>query len=114
MLNHSGDTAVIISVACGIPGRVALDLFQLVGVPAGVRVSDSGSVLVRRPDVGCTGYVASIFGARPQVPGFGKKSKANVSSFADEVTMVIEGHFRVSVHTKKFSRIYFLQCLHGH
>jgi len=51
-LDHSGGTTVIISVACDILGRVALDLFKLVGVPAGVGVPDSGSVLDSRPDVG--------------------------------------------------------------
>jgi len=60
------------TVACTIPGRVALDQFKLVGVPASVRVPDSGSVLDSRPDVGIVGYVASIFGARHQFSG--KKS----------------------------------------
>ena len=47
VLNHSGGTAVIVMVACDIPGRVALDLFKLVGVPADVWVpdTDSGSIL---------------------------------------------------------------------
>jgi len=48
ILDYSGNTAVIISVACDIPGRVALDLFKLVGVPAD---PDSGSIFDRRPDV---------------------------------------------------------------
>jgi len=60
VLDHSAGTAVIISVACDIPGRVALDLFKLVGVPAGVGVPDSGTMHTRhsRPDVGFIGYVA--------------------------------------------------------
>jgi len=88
---------------------MTLDLFTLVGVPAGVRVPDSGSILDSRPDICYVGYVRSMFGARPQVPG--KKSTTTVSSFADGVNMVAEGQLRVDVHTKKFSRVYFLQCL---
>jgi len=65
VLDHSGDIAVIVSVACDISGRVTLGLFKLVGVPAGVGVPDSGSILDSRPNVGFIGYVASIFGARP-------------------------------------------------
>ena len=34
VLEHSGDTAIMVSVACDISGRVTLDLFKLVGVPA--------------------------------------------------------------------------------
>ena len=45
VLDHSGDTAAIVSVACDISGRVTLDLFKLVGVPAGVGIPDSESVL---------------------------------------------------------------------
>jgi len=52
VMDHSGGTAVIISVACDIAGTVALDLFKLVGVAAGVRVPDSGSILHSRPDCG--------------------------------------------------------------
>jgi len=106
VLDHSGDTAVIVSVACDIPGRVMLDLFKLIGVPAGVRIPDSGSVLDSQPNVGFVGYVASTFGAGPQVPR--KKSTATVSSFTDRVNMIVEGQFRVDVYTEKFSRVYFL------
>jgi len=76
---------------------VALDLFKLFGVPAGVGV----------PNVGFIGYVASISGTKPQV--LGKKSMTTVSSFADGDNMVVEGQFRVDVHTKKFSGACFLQ-----
>ena len=49
VLDHSGDTVVIVSVACAIPGRMTLDLFELiVSVPAGVGIPDSGSVLDSR------------------------------------------------------------------
>ena len=63
-------------------------------------IPDSASVLDSRPNVGFVGYVASIFGARPQVPG--KKNTATVSSFADGVNTVAEGQFRVDVYTNKF------------
>ena len=59
-----------------------MDLFKLAGVPAGVRVPDSGSVINSRPDTGFIGYVTSIFGARPQAPG--KKSTVTVSLFGDK------------------------------
>ena len=39
VLDHSGGTAVIILVACDILGRVALDLFKLVGVPVSLCTS---------------------------------------------------------------------------
>jgi len=61
VLDHSGDTAIILLVACDISARVTLDLFKLVGVPAGVGIPDSGSVLESRPNIGSVGYVTSIF-----------------------------------------------------
>jgi len=49
VLDHSGGTALIISVACDTAVRVASDLLKLVDVPAGVRVPHSGSVLELNP-----------------------------------------------------------------
>ena len=58
-----------------------------------MRVPDSGSVLDSRPNVGFIGYVASIFGTRPQLPGQKSTTRPTASSFTDGVTMVVEGHF---------------------
>ena len=67
-MDHFGSTTVVVSVSCDIPGRMALDLFKFLSVSACVRVPDSGSVLDGRSDVRFVGDVASIFGARPQIP----------------------------------------------
>jgi len=83
------------TVACTIPGRVALDQFKLVGVPASVRVPDSGSVLDSRPDVGIVGYVASIFGARHQFSG--KKSYTDLVFMY--VCMYVYIYFRHKTHS---------------
>ena len=99
ILDQSGGTTVVVSVACDIPGRVALDLFKFLCVSASVRIPDSGSILDSRPDVCFVGDVSSIFGAGPQIPR--QKSTTAVGSLADGVDMVIEGQFRVNVHAKK-------------
>ena len=79
-------------------GAVMLDLFKLVGVPAGVVMPDSGSVLDSRPDTGFAGYVASIFGARPQV--LGMESMATVARLQIESSWLLKVS---SEYSEKFS-----------
>jgi len=86
VLNHSGGTAVIIMVACDIPGRVALDLFKLVGVPADVWVpdTDSGSVLDSRLCSLCSKYLWC------KTSGSGKKSMVLLACSQIESTWLLK------------------------